>query len=260
MISGCQIYGFIGSVASLVSINTLAAIAVDRCLVIVRTIPSQNRPSRRYLYMSLGFIWIYAASWASVPLAGWGKYILEGTEASCTFDFLTRDTNTISHVTSICTVHFFIPVTLISFSYYLIFKSVRKTQREISHIARVFTTEEVPLHVQNQCMGMNRELKTAKVSLIIILVFCISWSPYAIVALIGVFGDQTLVTRLGSGIPCLCAKFSTVMNPLLYALLHPKFRKRLCKIRTNRNIREYELKAVGRRQSMSRCNSSSLEF
>ena len=60
------------------------------------------------------------------------------------------------------------------------------------------------------------------------------------------------MTRLGSGISCLCAKFLTVMNTLLYALLHPKFRKRLCKIRSDRNVREYELKSVDRRQSMPR--------
>ena len=39
--------------------------------------------------------------------------------------------------------------------------------------------------------GNEKEQKTAKVSLIIILVFCISWFPYATIALIGVFGDQT---------------------------------------------------------------------
>ena len=245
--------------ASFVSINTLAAIAVNRCLVIVRTFFLQNRPSRRYLYISLAFIWIYSVLWASGPLTGWGRYILEGTGTSCTFDFLTRSTNNMSHVISIFTVHFLIPVTVISVSYYLIFKSVQKQQQEFTRVARIFTEEQIPLQVKNQKMGMKQELKTAKVSLIIILVFCISWSPYATMALIGVFGDQNLVTRLGSGIPGLCAKFSTVINPLLYALLHPKFRKLLFNSQTHRNVREYELKYVGRRQSSSKDQSNSFE-
>ena len=245
--------------ASFVSINTLAAIAVNRRLVIVRTFFLQNRPSRRYLYMSLAFIWIYSVFWASGPLTGWGRYILEGTGTSCTFDFLTRSTNDMSHVISIFTVHFLIPVTVISVSYYLIFKSVQKQQQEFTRVARIFTEEQIPLQVINQKMGMKQELKTAKVSLITILVFCISWSPYATIALIGVFGDQNLVNRLGSGIPGLCAKFSTVINPLLYALLHPKFRKLLFNTRTHRNAREYELKYVGRRQSSSKGQSNSFE-
>ena len=104
----------------------------------------------------------------------WGRYILEGTGTSCTFDFLTRSTNNMSHVISIFTVHFLIPVTVISVSYYLIFKSVQKQQQEFTRVARIFTEEQIPLQVKNQKMGMKQELKTAKVSLIIILVFCIS--------------------------------------------------------------------------------------
>ena len=212
--------------ASFVSINTLAAIAVDRCMVIVRTFSLQNRTSRWNLYMSLALIWIYSLLWATGPLSGWGHFILEGTDTSCTFDYLTRNTNNRSYVIAIFTAHFIIPVTVISASYYLIFQAVRKQRREFARMTRIFGEEQIQFRVQNQKTGMKKELKTAKVSLIIILVFCISWFPYATIALIGVFGDQTLVTRLGSGIPCLCAKFSTIINPLMYALLHPKLRER----------------------------------
>ena len=230
--------------ASFVSINTLAAIAVDRCIVIVRTFFLQNRSSRRNLYMSLAFIWIYSLSWATGPLSGWGNFILEGTDTSCTFDYLTRNANNRSYVIAIFTAHFIFPVTVISISYYLIFKAVQKQRRELALITRIFGEEQIPVREQNQKMGMKKELKTAKVSLIIILVFCISWFPYATIAIIGVFGDQTLVTRLGSGIPCLCAKFSTIINPLIYALLHPKFRERLLNLGTCRKASEHELQSA----------------
>ena len=198
--------------------------------------------------MTVAFIWIYSIVWATGPLTGWGNLILEGMETSCTFDFLTRTTNNRSYVISIFTAHFAIPLAAISISYYLIFKAVQTQQREFALAQRTFGEEQMPLRVKNQKTGMKRELKTAKVSLIIILVFCISWSPYAIIALIGVFGDQTLVTRLGTAIPCLCAKFSTVINPLLYALLHPKFRQRLLNISICRPVTtEYELQSGIRR-------------
>ena len=232
---------------SFVSINTLAAIAVDRCMVIVRTFFLQNRTSRRNLYMSLALIWIYSLSWATGPLSGWGHFILEGTDTSCTFDYLTRNTNNRSYVIAIFTVHFIIPVTVISVSYYLIFKAVRNQRREFALMTRLLGEEQIQLREQNQKTGMKKELKTAKVSLIIILVFCISWFPYATIALIGMFGDQTLVTRLGAGIPCLCAKFGTIINPLIYALLHPKFKERFLNIVTCRKASEYELQSAIRR-------------
>ena len=236
--------------SSFVSINTLAAIAVDRCMVIVRTF--YVRSSRREVYITVAFIWIYSIVWSTGPLSGWGNFILEGTETSCTFDFLTRSITNRSYVVAIFTAHFVIPLVAISVSYYLIFNAVRKQQREFANVRKTFGEEQMPLSVKNQKTGMKKELKTAKVSLIIILVFCISWSPYATISLIGVFGDQNLVTRLGSGIPCLCAKFSTVINPILYALLHPKFRQRLLNSVICRQMSEYELQS-GIRRGNSPC-------
>lgn len=239
-------YAFIGSAASFVSINTLAAIAIDRCMVIVRIFSLHTRTSRREIYISIAFIWIYSSSWAVAPLSGWGKYILEGTDTSCTFDFLTRNMNNRLYVIGIFTAHFVVPVSVISCSYYLIFRAVQKQRKEFALVKRIFGEEEVPLTVKTRQKGMQTELKTAKVSLIIILVFCISWLPYATMALIGEFGDKTLVTRLGAGIPCLCAKFSTVINPLVYALLHPKFRGKLFKFCICEKTSIFELQSTFR--------------
>lgn len=230
--AGCHAYAFVGSVASFVSINTLAAIAVDRCLVIVKIMKLHNRPSRTYFYMAIAIIWIYSVIWGAVPIVGWGKYILEGTNTSCTFDFLTRSVSNRLYVTTIFLAHFVVPVSIIICSYYLIFQTVSKHRREFDKAARIFGEERVPFSVRKHYSGIKNELKTAKVSIIVILVFCVSWFPYATVALIGEFGDAILVTRLASGIPCLCAKFSTVVNPLIYALLHPKFRVRLFSMST----------------------------
>ena len=228
--SGCQVYAFVGSVASFASINTLAAISVDRCLVIVRTFPSRNRTALRYGFFSIAVIWCYSASWAAAPLIGWGKFILEGTNTSCTFDFLTRNINNRTYVIGIFTAHFIVPVTVIFCAYCLITKTVASHQRQLRLAMRIHGEEEIPLRQCNLNHSMKHSIKTAKVSAIVISVFCISWLPYAIVALIGEFGNRTLVTRLSSGIPCLCAKFSTALNPLIYALLHPKYREKLYNI------------------------------
>ena len=223
-------YGFVGAVAGFASINTFAAISLDRCLVIVRTFPSRNRISVRYGFISIAFIWCYSASWAAAPLFGWGKFILEGTNTSCTFDYLTGSINNRTYVMGIIICQFCIQVTMIIGAYCLISRTVAKNQRQLRQVMQIHGQEGTRLRKFSFALGMKQSIKTAKVSAIVILVFCISWLPYAMVALLGLFGNRTFVTRLSSGIPGLCAKFSTTLNPLIYTLLHPKYREKLFNI------------------------------
>jgi len=212
-----------------VSINTLAVIAVDRCFVIVRLLPLHNRMSRKTFITVITFLWLYSILWACAPFYGFGRYILEGTNTSCTFDFLTRTLNVRIYVIGIFFAHFIVPVIVIIVSYILIFRKIVQYKNELIEATKVHDEQEVPLKTRKIISGFSHETKTARVSIIVITVFCVSWTPYAIVALIGEFGDASSVTRLVSGIPCVFAKFSTIVNPLVYALLHPNFRLKLAK-------------------------------
>ena len=209
------------------SINTLTAIALDRCMVIVKTLPINNRMSGRTFFVSIAFIWIYSLIWASAPLFGFGRYILEGTNTSCTFDFFTNTLNNRLYVISIFFAHFVIPLIIIICSYTVIYRMISQHTHEFKLATSTYGENEVPLAIRKCNTSFKYEAKTARVSIIVILVFCISWTPYACVALIGEFGDSSNVTRLGAGIPCVIAKLSTVVNPLIYALLHPMFRQKL---------------------------------
>ncbi|XP_052261299.1 rhodopsin, GQ-coupled-like [Dreissena polymorpha] len=225
--AACRTYAFIGSASSFVSINTLAVISVDRCLVIVRTIPGHNNMTRRTFILIIASIWTYAILWAAGPLFGFGNYILEGTNTSCTFDFLTRTSIVRAYVVSIFMAHFIIPIGVIAASYSLIFRAISKFKHEFREATKVFGENELPLHMRKSDKGYSHEAKTARVTLTVILVFCVSWTPYATVAMIGEFGDLSKITRLAAGIPCLFAKCSTIVNPIVYALVHPKFRSKL---------------------------------
>lgn len=255
-------YAFTGSVASFVSINTLAAIALDRCLVVLRTLPITNRMSTTVFRMSIAFIWLYSIAWASAPLCGFGRYILEGTSNSCTFDFFTRTLNNRSYVISIFTAHFIVPVIIIVSSYAIIFRIVSQHSQDFEHAAKTLGENKVPLTMRKFNTGVKYEYRTARVSLIVILVFCISWTPYAIIALIGSFGDSSKVTRLSAGIPCFIAKFSTVINPVIYSLLHPHFRKKLVNlgacVETDQERRDYIRRSVLLFRGRMPLNQSSL--
>lgn len=71
------------------------------------------------------------------------------------------------------------------------------------------------------------DLRTAQMVLTLIMLFTISWSPYATVSLIGQFGDLSLLTPWVSTLPALFAKASVIYNPIVYGMSHPHFRSSL---------------------------------
>lgn len=210
-----------------ISINTLAMIAIERFFVIVIREPYRHiRTSNKTVLISIMFIWIYSFVWAICPLIGWGSIILEGSMTSCTFDFFSRDVNTKSYVASILVFCFTVQLFLIICSYVRIYLKVLQHEKEI---VNCYSDGNNTLQIQNRKVRKFRSVhvKTAKISLVIISIFCLSWTPYAVVAIIGNFGDASVITPLASTIPGVFAKLSTVLNPMIYALLHPKFRNKL---------------------------------
>lgn len=73
------------------SMNTMAAIAVDRYNVIARPIKASRSLSYRKAFMMIVAVWVWSITWTIPPLFGWGAYIPEGFQTSCTFDYLTRN-------------------------------------------------------------------------------------------------------------------------------------------------------------------------
>ena len=74
------------------------------------------------------------------------------------------------------------------------------------------------------------EYKIARALLIIISMYCISKMPYALVTLIGQYGDRTLVTQMGVMVPIMIAKISTLCNPFILMKAHPRFKSALLKL------------------------------
>ena len=67
------------------------------------------------------------------------------------------------------------------------------------------------------------ELKIAKVAVTNVFLWICIWSPYAMVVIIGPFGDRTLLTPLATQIPSCAAKLASIFNPIMFALSHPKY-------------------------------------
>ena len=73
------------------------------------------------------------------------------------------------------------------------------------------------------------ELKIAKVAMTNVFLWICTWTPYATVVLIGQYGDRSLITPIMSQLPSMLTKTCSCLNPMVYAISHPKFREALQK-------------------------------
>lgn len=65
--------------------------------------------------------------------------------------------------------------------------------------------------------------------------YMLCWMPYGVTALMATFGKSGLVTPMASVVPSVLAKFSTVVNPVIYVFLNNQVRAggSICKKKKN---------------------------
>ncbi|NP_001301044.1 lateral eye opsin-like [Limulus polyphemus] len=217
----CEITGFAGGLFGYGSIVTLAVISIDRYNVIVRGFSASPLTHARSAVFIL-VIWAWTLGWALPPFFGWGRYVPEGILNSCSFDYLTRDWATVSYIMGCWICEYALPLMVIIYCYIFIVKAVCDHERHLREQAKKMNVASLRSNVDTQ--KASAEMRIAKVALVNVLLWVVSWTPYAAIAMIGIAGDQMLITPLRSALPALAGKAASVYNPIVYAISHPKFR------------------------------------
>lgn len=220
----CVFYGFCGATFGLLSINTIAAVALDRFVVIARSQLVQSRPSSK---LGAGLIiaaWVNSLVWALPPTLGWNRYILEGYQTTCSFDYLTHTTKDISLVLGMFVFAFVVPLLVIIVCYGYIFSVVYKHESTFRETSRCLNA---PVRSGVRERAYRTELRIAKTVTLVLFFYLVSWTPYAVVALIGVSGHGDKLTPVASAIPGMMAKMSCIYNPVIYTLTHPSFKNKV---------------------------------
>ena len=300
-------YAFFTGLTGLASINCLAAISVDRYLVVAHPLFMLDKSSSSRVIGNLVVIWSWAALWATPPVVGWGDYILEGFGVSCTFDYLSQTASNVAYNYCLFYCGFAIPLLIIIVSYIGIFVEVKRwsnkvklskaftsrtsdesqidsskgrfrkkqqawlrderhkseefelkflnkkkffisknspppkvlmslrqqKQRLTSHKSLISNNEYRTLNLQSGAGGdkmasllqhnRRQEMKITKVLASCIVSFCICWVPYALVTQLAINGLQDYVTPHVAELPVMLAKSSSIWNPIIYSLNHPRY-------------------------------------
>ncbi|XP_043109178.1 melanopsin-A-like [Puntigrus tetrazona] len=222
---GCELYAFCGALFGICSMITLMVIAVDRYFVITRPLASIGVMSRKRALLILSAAWAYSMGWSLPPFFGWSAYVPEGLLTSCSWDYMTFSPSVRAYTMLLFTFVFFIPLFVIMYCYFFIFRAIRDTNRAVGKI----NGEGGPRDSIKKMHRMKNEWKMAKIALIVILLYVISWSPYSCVALTAFAGYADMLTPYMNSVPAVIAKASAIHNPIIYAITHPKYRSAIAK-------------------------------
>ncbi|XP_015242436.1 PREDICTED: melanopsin-A-like [Cyprinodon variegatus] len=216
---GCELYAFCGALFGICSMMTLMVIAVDRYVVITRPLASLGAMSHKKALCFVAVAWVYSMGWSLPPFFGWSAYVPEGLMTSCSWDYMTFTPSVRSYTMLLFTFVFFIPLFIIIFCYCGIFRAIRHTTRAITKINCIGKRDSA-----KKFHKMRSEWKMAKIALIVILLFVISWAPYSCAALTAFAGYADMLTPYMNSVPAVIAKASAIHNPIIYAITHPKYR------------------------------------
>nr|XP_028599830.1 melanopsin isoform X1 [Podarcis muralis] len=216
---GCNFYAFCGALFGITSMMTLLAISVDRYCVITKPLQSIKRSSKKRSCIIIAFVWLYSLGWSVCPLFGWSSYIPEGLMISCTWDYVSYSPANRSYTMMLCCFVFFIPLIIIFHCYLFMFLAIRSTGRNVQKLGSTYNRKS------NVSQSVKSEWKLAKIAFVAIVVFVLSWSPYACVTLIAWAGYAKTLNPYSKSVPAVIAKASAIYNPIIYAIIHPRYRR-----------------------------------
>ncbi|XP_045698206.1 melanopsin [Phyllostomus hastatus] len=218
--AGCKFYAFCGALFGITSMITLTAIALDRYLVITRPLATIGVVSKRRAALVLLGVWLYALAWSLPPFFGWSAYVPEGLLTSCSWDYVSFTPSVRAYTMLLFCFVFFLPLLVIIYCYVFIFRAIRETGQALQTFGSCEGHSELPRQQQR----LQSEWKTAKIVLLVILLFVLSWAPYSTVALMAFAGYAHVLTPYMNSVPAVIAKASAIHNPIIYAITHPKYR------------------------------------
>ncbi|XP_048853167.1 visual pigment-like receptor peropsin [Brienomyrus brachyistius] len=208
--TGCQVYAALNIFFGMASIGLLTVVAIDRYLTICRADIGQKMNTCSYTLMILA-AWTNALFWASMPVVGWASYAPDPTGATCTINWRNNDSSFVSYTMAVVLVNFLIPLLAMLYCYYNVSVSMK---RYISSN-----------HLDVTNLDWSDQVDVTKMSIVMILMFLVAWSPYAIVCLWASFGDPRTIPATMAIIAPLFAKSSTFYNPCIYVIANKKFRR-----------------------------------
>lgn len=267
----CQTTGFFLNAIFAASTLTLVVIALDRYCAVVTPLQYSLRITSKRSVSIIALVWSVAILCSVPPLVGWNHYKFQRQKSSCLVVSSSRDIHGRSFTFFLFTLCFVLPLFIIIWSYFVIFKAARHNSEKVRRNSTITTTindiSDLPLHTErrrssaqilihrlstvssrsNTFLWRREEWKTVVTSFIVLFTFILCWLLYFIVIILESFLDNPddQLDPVLKTFSVLMAMSSCAINPLVYV-----FR---CK------IQRVELKSIiGIRQNRQHLNGANI--
>ncbi|XP_042274794.1 teleost multiple tissue opsin 3a [Thunnus maccoyii] len=201
---GCKWYGFANSLFGIVSLVSLSILSYERYTTVLRSSQVDISDFRK-AWLCVGGSWFYSLLWTLPPFLGWGSYGPEGPGTTCSVQWHLRSPTSVSYVLCLFIFCLLLPLLLMVYSYGRILVAIRRVGK-----INLLTAQRREQHILVMVLSM-------------VSCYMLCWMPYGIMALMATFGKLGLVTPMASVVPSILAKFSTVVNPVIYMFFNNQF-------------------------------------
>lgn len=212
---GCVASAYTMYFVGCTSIYLMAAISIERFYTIYNPM-SMKKITYKNSILAVQICLIFGALWPTMPLVGWSHYSLEGGLTSCSVTWHEDSTNVMSYNAAIFLFVYCLPVTTIvgtNIKLLLILKRMPQINKN----------EQDPKIKKR----LEMERRVTYVMIFYIMLFCVTWTPYAIVALWSSFINPGGVSPLTATLPAVIAKSSMLWSPLFFILSNKNAKSRI---------------------------------
>ena len=215
--AGCKAHAFLTFLLALVSITHLTAISAGKYLTVTRSLTRDSYFNKKNVQLIILSSWGFSFGFSVAPLLGWSRYGPEGTNVTCSVKWESSLASDQAYVAVVIFTCYLLPLAVITFCYYRI--------HQVSKQIVVSTSQRAGLAMTAIQALLKKHYKSAFYFLAIVAGFVLPWSPYAFVAFLLVLGQNVYPVAVSA---CsVFAKISFFINPILYAVFHRRFRRRI---------------------------------
>ncbi|KAM7379995.1 hypothetical protein PAMP_003325 [Pampus punctatissimus] len=223
----CLISNFVAFVINASSVSTMMLISFDRYMAICEPLHYTSKITVRKIKICVCLCWLYSVLFAIFnvknDLTQLGRYDPCQGQCPSVTDYITGVVDIV--------LAFIAPVTFITIVYMRVFVvAVSQARAMRSHVKSV--TLQVSVTVTSRVNIKKSELKAARTLGITVIVFIICLFPYHIASLTG----SNAVSTSFEFFVLYLLYFNSCLNPLIYALFYPWFRKAIKLILTLKTL------------------------
>jgi hypothetical protein len=246
--TACRINGFTTMTFSLASALSISAISINRYIVTV------NVPAYRSIFgvknrtlLLLILLWLFAATFGSLPLLGWSNYEYFPARGFCFWSYSTSMTYTVTFYTLVA------PCCLAAaFCYWRIYLTIRKNT--LSQSPRTSTSKQISNKIKRR-QEYSNELSERKITIsicVVVLVYYTTLAPFTIVNLMVIWKPGYKISPFVDIFTTVIAMMNHAINVFIYSILNRKYRHAIKTL--FEKVKQCFLKNETRVQSFNRSN------